>query len=154
MPEEPKFTERGYNTKDVETVAEPSGKPRFARRHWGKLTLAAVVLLPALIFTIWSGMALGYTYSSGDRVGYVQKLSKRGYVCKTWEGELGQSNFPGQAQQLFAFTVRGDSLANVINLHEGKQVALTYDQHIGIPSSCFGDTEYFVTGVRIIGATK
>ena len=122
----------------------------FARRHWGKLAIAGVILIPALVFTIWAGIALSWSYSEGNRVGYVQKLSKRGWLCKTWEGELQLSNIPGSAPVLFQFTVRSDSLAKVIENAGGKQVQLYYEQHVGVPSDCFGDTEYFVVGVRTL----
>ena len=121
----------------------------FVRRHWGKLAIAAIIVMPALIFTIWSGIALSYSYSDGNRVGYVQKLSRRGWLCKTWEGELQLSNIPGSAPVLFQFTVRSDSIAKVIEDAGGKQLQLYYKQHVGLPTDCFGDTEYFVDGVRI-----
>ena len=118
------------------------------RRHWLKVTITALVLVPALVFTIWAGITLSYSYSSGERVGYVQKLSRKGWLCKTWEGELQLSNIPGSAPILFQFSVRSDSLARMIESLAGRQVALHYEQHVGVPSSCFGETEYFVTAVR------
>lgn len=121
---------------------------RFVRRHWGKLTIAGLVFLPALIFTIWAGIALSYSYSTGSRVGYVQKLSRKGWLCKTWEGELQLSNIPGSAPILFQFSVRNDSIARAIEAFAGRQVMLEYEQHVGVPSTCFGETEYFVVGVR------
>lgn len=131
----------------------PELEPRrgLLRRHWGKMTVAAVVLVPALIFTIWAGITLSFSYSTGERVGYVQKLSRKGWVCKTWEGELQLSNIPGSAPILFQFTVRSDSLAQVIEQMAGRQVALSYEQHVGVPTTCFGETEYFVSGVRAVG---
>ena len=87
----------------------------------------------------------------GDRAGYVQKISKKGWICKTWEGELAQANLPGTMPQIFTFTVRSDSIARILEANAGKQVSLTYEQHRGIPTSCFGDTEYFVTKVQRIG---
>ena len=120
----------------------------FARRHWGKLTIASVILIPALVFTIWAGIALSWSYSTGERVGYVQKLSRKGWICKTWEGELQMSNIPGSAPILFQFTVRSDSLARAIENTNGRRVALSYEQHVGVPTKCFGETEYFVVGVR------
>ena len=129
--------------------AEPvEPKQSFVRRHWGKLTIATVLLLPILVFTIWAGIALSWSYSTGQRTGYVQKLSLKGWLCKTWEGELQMSNIPGSAPILFQFSVRSDSIARAIEALAGKQVALTYEQHVGVPSDCFGETEYFVTSVR------
>ena len=129
--------------------AEPlAPKQSFVRRHWGKLLIATVLLLPALVFTIWAGITLSYSYSTGQRTGYVQKLSRKGWLCKTWEGELQMSNVPGSAPILFQFSVRDDSIAQAIESMAGRQVSLTYEQHVGVPSDCFGETEYFVTGVR------
>ena len=140
----------------IEPTPEPvrvdPEEPRrgFLRRHWGKSLIAAVILLPALIFTIWAGVALSYSYSDGNRVGFVQKLSRKGWLCKTWEGELQISNIPGSAPILFQFTVRSDSVARAIEALEGRQVAIHYEQHVGVPSRCFGETEYFVDAVRAV----
>ena len=132
----------------VEPVEAPRGG--FIRRHWGKTLVMAVILLPALIFTIWAGVALSYSYSDGNRVGFVQKLSRKGWLCKTWEGELQISNIPGSAPILFQFTVRSDSVARAIEALAGRQVQIHYKQHVGVPTSCFGETEYFVDAVRAV----
>ncbi len=115
------------------------------------IVLLALLLIPAVIVALWIWVSLGYTYSSGERAGYVQKISKKGWICKTWEGELAMANLPGTMPQIFAFTVRNDSIAKVIEQNAGKQVSLTYDQHRGVPTTCFGETEYFVTGVHRTG---
>jgi len=96
---------------------------------------------------LYTGVALSFSYSKGERVGYVQKLSRRGWVCKTWEGDLSLVQSPGQTAQIFAFTVRDDKTAKAIEGLAGHKVALHYEQHRGVPTSCFGDTEYFVIGV-------
>ncbi len=128
------------------TTPPPKG---FARRNWGKLTLLVVVVVPALCFTIWAGVALTYTYSSGTRVGFVQKFSKKGWICKTWEGELAQVNMPGAMSQIFTFTVRSDSVAaEVTKAMAAGRVEVEYDQHVGVPTTCFGETGYFVHGVK------
>ncbi len=134
-----------------------TGGPRrlrhgFLRRHWGKVVLGAVLVLPTGLFALWSVVALSYTYSSGERVGYVQKLSRKGWICKTWEGEMQMSNIPGSAPLLFTFSVRSDSLAQAIEAAAGNRVALGYEQHLGVPSRCFGDTEYFIVSVRNVDA--
>jgi hypothetical protein len=109
--------------------------------------LAALLLLVALCAAyLW--VVLHWSYSDGERAGYVQKLSRKGWLCKTWEGELAMVNLPGQPAEVFPFTVRDDAVAEQINLLVGKRVALHYDQHIGLPTSCFGDTSYFVNNVR------
>jgi hypothetical protein len=133
----------------VPHVAAPT--PGFARRNWGKLTLMALVAVPALLFTIWAGVTLTYTYSSGQRVGFVQKFSRKGWICNTWEGELAMVNLPGSLAQIFVFSVRSDSIAHAINDAMAKgRLELQYEEHRGVPTSCFGETNYYVTGVRSI----
>jgi hypothetical protein len=125
--------------------------PQLFRNHPFKTALTIVIVLPFLAFTLWSILALNYTYSSGERAGYLQKISKRGWICKTWEGELQLSAIPGSVPEKFIFTVRSDSVAALLNKYNGERVVLDYLQHKGVPGSCFGDTEYFVTGVRPVG---
>ena len=121
----------------------------FARRNWWKLTLVSLVAVPALVFTIWAGVTLKYSYSSGQRVGFVQKFSHKGWICKTWEGELAMVNRPGALAQIFVFSVRSDSVANAINEAMAKgRLELQYKEHRGVPTSCFGETNYYVVGVR------
>ncbi|MBI1809418.1 MAG: hypothetical protein HYR75_05915 [Gemmatimonadetes bacterium] len=117
------------------------------------VTVLLLLAVPTLLFTIWAGIALTYTYSSGERAGYVQKLSKKGWICKTWEGELAMVNMPGAMSQIFTFTVRSDSLAEAINQAMVKgRVVLYYEEHRGVPTSCFGETGHFVKRVRAGGA--
>ena len=153
MTEDEHYPERGYNTDDVEALrsAEPPRKKSFTRRHWGKLLLGALVFVPISVLAIWTLISLGYSYSSGERVGYIQKFSKKGWLCKTYEGEIAMINLPGQIANTFQFSVSDDSIAALINKSQGQRVALTYQQHKGVPTSCFGETEYFVKGVRILG---
>jgi hypothetical protein len=122
--------------------------PNIFRRNKLVTILTLVVLIPLLVLAIWAMITLNYTYSSGDRAGILQKFSKRGWLCKTWEGELLMSAVPGSAPEKFLFSVRSDSVATEINKLNGKRVILYYEQHRGIPTSCFGDTDYFVNGVR------
>ena len=124
--------------------------PRNRRRKWPWI-VAAVVLSPAILLSLWTVMALNYSYSQGDRAGYVQKFSKKGWLCKTWEGELAMVNYPGAMQQQWEFSVRDDSIADVITRSLGKRVSLHYDEHRGVPTSCFGETQYYVTSVRVLG---
>ena len=133
------------------TAPPRAAKPRgFVRRHWKGLTLATVVILPLAAIALWVTTTLAYTYSSGTRTGYNQKLSRKGWVCKTWEGELAMVAVPGSMPEKFYFTVRNDSIAGLINTALGKRVALTYRQHVGVPTSCFGDTEYYVGDVKVL----
>ncbi|HEY5544732.1 MAG TPA: hypothetical protein VIK50_01650 [Gemmatimonadaceae bacterium] len=122
----------------------------FLRRHWGKMTISMLILIPVATFSVWAAIALAFDFSTGERVGWVQKLSRRGWLCKTWEGELQMSNIPGSAPILFQFSVPADSIAGVIESAAGRKVALYYEQHIGVPTTCFGETQYFVSKVRIL----
>jgi hypothetical protein len=133
-----------------EPVVETPAAAVHVKKKRSKLLIIPLVLLliPAVIIALWIWIALGWTYAKGERAGYVQKISKKGWLCKTWEGELAMANLPGTMPQIFSFTVRSDSIAHVIEQNAGKQVALTYEQHRGLPTSCFGETEYFVTGVH------
>ncbi len=132
-----------------ETPVAPHPAKRIRKRVL--IALLIIVLVPVVIVALWIWVALGYSYSSGERAGYIQKISKKGWLCKTWEGELAMANLPGTMPQIFTFTVRNDSVARVIEQNAGKQVSLAYEQHRGVPTSCFGETEYFVTRVHRIG---
>jgi len=138
---------------DIPGTPDAPATPVPVKKKHRKLfaVLFAVFLTPAVIVALWVWVSLGYAYSSGERAGYVQKISKKGWICKTWEGELAMANLPGTMPQIFAFTVRNDSIARVIEQNAGEQVSLSYDQHRGVPTTCFGETEYFVTGVRRTG---
>ena len=115
------------------------------------IAFLALILVPVVVVALWAWVSLGYTYERGDRAGYIKKISKKGWLCKTWEGELAMANLPGTMPQIFSFTVRNDSIAGLLEKSAGKQVSLIYEQHRGVPTSCFGDTEYFVTGIQRIG---
>ena len=114
------------------------------------LFVIAFVLLVLLAATGYTWFTLSYSYSTGERAGFMQKLSKKGWICKTWEGELSMVSLPGAAPEKFEYSVRDDAVAARINAAVGQRIALTYEQHKGIPTSCFGETEYFVTDVKVI----
>ncbi|MBL8341952.1 MAG: hypothetical protein JNL30_10830 [Rubrivivax sp.] len=109
------------------------------------LPLVVIVGLAALYF--WA--AWKWSYSSGERAGWVQKLSKKGWVCKTWEGELALVSLPGSTAEKFYFTIHDDHVAQQITRHMGKRVALHYEEKVGLPTSCFGETRHFITGVTL-----
>ena len=106
------------------------------------------LVVVALLFTLYTMAVLNWSYSAGERAGFMQKLSTKGFVCKTWEGELQLVAMPGSMPEKFFFSVRDDAVAARINATMGKRVALTYEQHIGVPTTCFGETQYFVTDVK------
>ena len=109
-----------------------------------------VIVVPIICAAAWIWVSLNISYANGERVGYIQKISKKGWICKTWEGELSMVNVPGAAPQIFIFSVRDEAVARNILDAAGKRVAISYDQHRGVPSSCFGETGYFVSGVRAV----
>jgi hypothetical protein len=113
------------------------------------LALAALVPLTGFALYVW--VALHWAYSDGERAGYVQKFSRKGWICKTWEGELAMATMPGTMPEIFHFTVRESTVAAHINQSLGQRVALSYEQHRGLPTTCFGETTYFVTHVRVVG---
>jgi hypothetical protein len=110
-----------------------------------------ILLVSAIaLFSLYVYMALNWSYSSGERAGFLQKVSHKGWICKTWEGELSLVAMPGSAPEKFLFTVRDEAVAQKVSAAAGKRVTLNYEQHKGLPSSCFGDTEYFVVDVKEI----
>lgn len=114
-----------------------------SRAFW--ILLIALVLLPAA----WFWIAWQWSYSSGERAGWVQKFSHKGWLCKTWEGELSLVSMPGAAPEKFEFTVHDEATAQQITKAMGQRVALHYEQKVGLPTSCFGETRYFVTGITV-----
>jgi len=110
-----------------------------------------ILLVSAIaLFSLYIYIALNWSYSSGERAGFLQKVSHKGWICKTWEGELSLVAMPGAAPEKFLFTVRDEAVAQKVNAAAGKRVTLNYEQHKGLPSSCFGDTDYFVVDVKEI----
>jgi hypothetical protein len=114
-----------------------------------KIIISSVVLFPLLALSLYTWITMSYSFSEGERAGYLQKISKRGWICKTWEGELALVTMPGAIPEKFHFTVRDDNVAKKISEAAGKRVTLRYEQHKGIPTSCFGDTEYFVSDMSV-----
>lgn len=122
-------------------------KPKKSRKlRW----FLILVVTPALLFAFYTWLALTWSYSTGERAGYVQKFSKKGWIFKTWEGELAMVTMPGTMPEKFFFSVREDSVAAQINRTLGKRVALVYEQHKGVPTDWFGETEYFITAVKVL----
>ena len=108
------------------------------------IVIGVVALL--LLAVAWFAFALNWSYSSGERAGWVQKFSHKGWICKTWEGELALVSLPGSTVEKFFFTVHDDTLAHKLSAAMGKRVSLHYEEKVGLPTSCFGETRYFVTG--------
>ena len=128
--------------------AKPAPAPKRGLASRLRRTLFFGVLALAVLLVAYTWFVLAWSYSRGERAGFVQKFSKKGLVFKTWEGELLMVTLPGVMPERWAFTVRDDAVAARINALMGKRIALSYDQHIGVPTSIFGETGYFVTSVR------
>ena len=109
------------------------------------MVLAGLVALVVAYFYA----ALSWSYSSGERAGWVQKLARKGWICKTWEGELALVSQPGAAVEKFYFTVRDDAVAAALSHDMGRRVSVNYEEKVGLPTSCFGDTRNYVTGVEV-----
>ena len=130
----------------TEPVAET---PRRGLKRKTKLVLLALVLTPIAVFTLYTWSALTWNYSEGQRAGIVQKFSQKGWICKTYEGELAMTSVPGVMPLLWDFSVRDDAVAQQLRDAIGKHVALHYTEHRGIPTDCFGETNYFVDSVTV-----
>lgn len=109
-----------------------------------------LLVIPAALVALYTWASLTWVYSSGERAGYVQKLSQKGWICKTYEGELILVSMPGTQAEKFYFTVRDKSVAKKINESVGERVRLIYEEHKGVPTTCFGETPYFVHDVQLL----
>ena len=114
-----------------------------------KSFLMGIVIL-AVLLTGYFAFVLWWNFSTGERAGWVQKFSNKGWLCKTWEGELALVSLPGTSVEKFFFTVRDDAVAEQINKVMGHRVNLHYQEKVGLPTSCFGETRYYVTGVSAV----
>ncbi|HEU4376131.1 MAG TPA: hypothetical protein VFS02_21720 [Telluria sp.] len=113
------------------------------------LILLSLLAAAVALFAAYTWVTLHMSYSDGERAGFLQKFSRKGWICKTWEGEILLSSMPGAIPERFEFSVRDDLVARQLMAAMGKRVQLSYSQHKGVPSACFGETEYFVEKVAI-----
>lgn len=109
-----------------------------------------ILVIPITLFGLYTWASVNWVYSSGERAGYVQKFSLKGYLCKTWEGEIVLVSMPGTQAEKFLFTVKDDAIAKMVNDSLGKRVKISYEEHKGIPSACFGETPYFVNNLSVL----
>ena len=118
-----------------------------------KRTSAILLILIAVVAVLAAGytwFTLTWSYSEGERAGYLQKFSKRGWLCKTWEGEILLSSMPGAIPERFNFSVRDPAVATQMQTAMGKRVQLGYEEHKGVPTQCFGETDYYATKVAVL----
>ena len=126
----------------------PSSAPAPRRRRSFIAYLIGSLIGALLLVALYTMLMLWWSYSEGDRAGVLQKFSKRGWVCKTYEGELAMYVVGGVAPQIWHFSVRDDAVARQLQNLVGQQVRLSYDEHRGLPTDCFGETDYFVQRVE------
>src|SRR5882724_4437253 len=112
------------------------------------VVIALLLIVGLVVAYFWA--TLSWSYSSGERAGWVQKFSRKGWICKTWEGELAMVSMPGAATEKFAFTVRNDAVGEQIDKVMGRRVARHYEEKVGLPTSCFGETRHYVTHVTAV----
>ena len=120
------------------------------QRGIGKLRLLLVLVLLVALGAGYLWAMLKWSYSTGERAGWVQKFSRKGWICKTWEGEMAMVSMPGSMSEKFAFTVRDDAVTDEINKVMGRRVTLHYEEKVGLPTSCFGETRHYVTKVTLV----
>jgi hypothetical protein len=113
-------------------------------------TFVIVLLVVSVLLAAYFWVVLTWNFSTGERAGWVQKFSRKGWICKTWEGELALVTMPGTAQEKFFFTVWDDAVAEQINRSMGKRVSLHYEEKVGLPTTCFGETRHYVTGIKAV----
>jgi hypothetical protein len=109
-----------------------------------------LAIMAGAVFALYTWASLNWVYSSGERAGYIQKFSLKGYVCKTWEGEIVLVSMPGTQAEKFVFTVKDKAIVSKVNDSLGKRVKIYYEEHKGVPSSCFGETAYYVKDLQIL----
>ena len=131
------------------SAAAPGTGRRGGRRLRNALLLVTLPLLA--LFALYTWITLAWTYSDGERAGLLQKFSHKGWVCKTHEGELALYVVAGIQPEIWRFSVRDEALARLLSGAVGQRVQLHYNEHRGIPTSCFGDTGYFVDRINTIG---
>ena len=122
------------------------------QRGIGKLRVLLILVLLVALGAGYFWAMLKWSYATGERAGWVQKFSRKGWICKTWEGEMAMVSMPGSTSEKFAFTVRDDAVTDQINKVMGRRVTLHYEQKVGLPTSCFGETRHYVTGVTLVEA--
>ena len=131
------------------TTSTAAPAPRQRRiKPW--LIGLGILLVLLLLFTLYVGLMFAWSYSDGERAGILQKFSRRGWLCKTYEGELAMSIVPGVTPTIWDFSVRNESVVPRLNASLGKRVVLHYTEHRGVPTTCFGQTNYFVDSVSVL----
>ena len=112
------------------------------RRRFGRILMVLLALV-VVIAAAWTWFSLSWSYSEGERAGILQKFSKKGWICKTYEGELALYVVGGVAPQIWYFSTRDEKLAQQLSAAVGDNIRLHYSEHRGVPTACFAETPYF-----------
>ena len=120
------------------------------RRRGLVFWLVSLLVVSAVLVTLWTLFMLSWSYSEGERAGVLQKFSRRGWICKTNEGELAMYVVGGIAPQIWPFSVRDKEVAARLHAAVGRQVRLHYSEHPGLPTTCFAETRYFVEDFTVV----
>jgi hypothetical protein len=112
--------------------------------------LGIALLLVVVIVAGWTWFSLSWAYSEGERAGVLQKFSSKGWICKTYEGELALYVVGGVAPQIWYFSTRDDKVAQQLSAAVGEQIRLHYTEHRGVPTSCFAETPYFAESFTVV----
>lgn len=139
---------------DIEETKDSIGKAAQTGVEKTKLffrrlfTFAAVgMLVVGILYMVWCN----WTYSQGTRTGVLIKISQKGYVFKTEEGQLNLGGFStgesdGLIGNIWNFSMKDESIYRELEKLEGKKVTLKYKE-INKSMPWQGDTNYFVYGV-------
>ena len=119
------------------------------RRGMGRIGLI-LILIVVLIPVLWTWFSLSWAYSEGERAGVLLKFSKKGWLCKTYEGELALYVVGGVAPQIWHVSTRDADLAKALSQAVGEEIRLNYSEHRFVPSTCFADTPYFAQSFQRI----
>ena len=144
------MTEHGQDDSGPADDPAPPQVPHVAVHHRLRWIVAGVIGIPVVLIALYAAIVLHWSYSAGARAGILQKFSRKGWICKTWEGELAMTTVPGVAPTLWEFSVRDRHTAEQVGAMLGRRVMLHYAEHRGVPTSCFGDTQYFVDSVATV----
>ncbi len=131
----------------------PVKKPTHPVKHFFRRLLLFFMLISIITVTI-TFLYFNFTYSEGNRAGMLIKFSTKGFVFKTYEGELNVGSVnPGVgssvANNTWSFSVKDKKLADQLSIMEGKMVRLHYKEKIkNLPWQ--GETKYFVDKVEVL----
>jgi hypothetical protein len=133
-------------------MASPQSSAAPARsRRLSRIALGlGILVIPFMLFSLYVGLMLAWSYSDGERAGILQKFSRKGWLCKTYEGELAMSIVPGVTPTIWEFSVRDEAVIPKLRNAIGRRVVLHYTEHRGVPTTCFGQTNYFVDSVASV----